>query len=114
MPSPPRLFDRTALAQRRARAALLAAASPGNAPDFLLQRVADDFSERLHVIRRTFVDVIDLGCRTGRLGRTLAAAHKLAHVTSADECADYLALAGEPRVRVDLERLPFAPASACF
>lgn len=112
MSQPPLLFDQPALQMRRARAARQFAARPAAAPDFLLRRVAEDFSERLHVIRRTFADAIDLGCHHGLLGRKLAAEHAPLSILSADACEDMLRLAADQRVRVDLERLPFAPESA--
>ena len=112
MSTPPAIFDATALAQRMARAARLSASTSRPAADFLLQRVAVDFSERLGAINRTFGAAIDLGCHNGVLGRTLVADHGLVRLTSAGSSAELLALADAPQVLVDLERLPFAQASA--
>ncbi|MFT4275492.1 MAG: methyltransferase domain-containing protein [Rhodopseudomonas sp.] len=52
--STPILFDRTLLAARLQRAALLGPAS------FLLDRVADEIDERLHAVLRDFTAVADL------------------------------------------------------
>ncbi len=102
------LFDQFALARHRARAARMAA--PGDAPNFLLARVAEDLIDRLSFIKRTFTDAVDLGCHDGTLGRALRSAG-IANVVSADASPEMLALAETPRLAVDLARLPFAPAS---
>ena len=112
MSAPAKIFDAAALALRHARAARLKAAAPASAPDFLLRRVAEDFSDRLGVINRTFSAAIDLGCHHGMLGRLLMQDHKLPMLTSAGTSEDLLALADAPSVLVDLERLPFAARSA--
>lgn len=111
MSTMPKVFDRQASRLRRARAARMLSSGAGKTPDFLLARVAEDFSERLSAIKRTFVDVLDLGAQHGVVGRRLIANHGYAHVTSADEDAALLAMADGSRVQVDLERLPFAAAS---
>ena len=106
------IFDRHALLRHRARAVKLHAGDPAAAPDFLLRRVADDFSDRLALIKRTFAAAIDLGCQHGGLGRTLASRNAIPFVVSADECAEMLDFANAPRTLIDLEHLPFAAASA--
>lgn len=53
--SPPRLFDRALLRARQDRAVRLGSAS------FLLDRVAEDMSERQHAVLREFSDGADLG-----------------------------------------------------
>jgi NADH dehydrogenase [ubiquinone] 1 alpha subcomplex assembly factor 5 len=106
------IFDRDALLRHRARAARVAVANRDAAPDFLLRRVAEDFSDRLSLIKRSFGAAIDLGCHHGVLRRTLENANAIPFLTSADECADLLAQADAPRALVNLERLPFAPNSA--
>ncbi len=90
----------------RSRAFRLRSVGHGQAPDFLLQRVAEDFSERLSVIRRKFVQGLDLGCHHGVLGARIGHDHGLAHLTT----ADMLAVA-RPDVTLDFERLPFARES---
>ena len=109
--SAPLIFDRRSLARNRARAARLLAKSPETAPDFLLSRVAEDFSYRLDVIRRSFADVADLGCHHGGLGRILKRNHAFASLTSADDCAELLAHADAPHRLIDFEHLPFANCS---
>lgn len=112
MTAPHTVFDRDALLRHRARAARRAAADGDGAPDFLLRRVADDFSDRLSLIKRSFTAAIDLGCHHGVVRRTLESTNAIPFVTSADECAESLALAEMPRALVDLEHLPFTPACA--
>ena len=111
MSGPVTLFDRIALARHRERAVRLCAGDPGKAPDFLLQRVAEDFCERLSVIKRTFVNAVDLGCHNGLLGRMIGREHSISNILSADEIVEMVALADAPRAVVNLERLPFAPDS---
>jgi SAM-dependent methyltransferase len=53
-PTAPILFDRALLKQRQERARKLGQAS------FLLDRVAEDFSDRLHAVTRDFGDVADI------------------------------------------------------
>jgi NADH dehydrogenase [ubiquinone] 1 alpha subcomplex assembly factor 5 len=67
MSEAPRIFDIAQLARLRARAAAAA-----RDHDFLLQRVADDFSERLDGVQRRFATVLDLGSHHGVIGRRLA------------------------------------------
>lgn len=112
MSAPIQVFDRLALQRKRARATrIVAASAPSAPPDFLLQRVAEDFSDRLSVIKRTFTSALDLGCHHGLLGRTLKQLNAIASMTAADECPAMLALADAPRLGVDLECPTFPLAS---
>ena len=69
--SPPRLFDRALIARRLDRAL---AADP---QDFLLARCAEELAERLSIVKREFVDALDLGTP----GPQAAAALQTANVT---------------------------------
>ncbi|MHA1127358.1 MAG: methyltransferase domain-containing protein [Alphaproteobacteria bacterium] len=60
MQSPPALFDRQLLAQRRTRAARF-----GTQGDFLHIEVADQISERLKEVNKPFTDVAVIGPRAG-------------------------------------------------
>ncbi|GAA3845896.1 methyltransferase domain-containing protein [[Pseudomonas] carboxydohydrogena] len=53
--SPPKMFDLALLRQRQARAA------KAGAETFLLDRVVEDLSERLHAVVRDFRNAVDLG-----------------------------------------------------
>jgi SAM-dependent methyltransferase len=102
--SPPALFDRTLLRQRRNRAA-------DSLPeyDFLLQRAVDDLLDRVASISRDFPRALVLG-GGGIVGRMLKdrpdAAAKIGHLVETD-LADRLA----PDVCVDEECLPFTDES---
>ena len=60
MQSPPNLFDRQLLTERRARAAGF-----GTQGDFLHSELADQMSERLKEVNKTFTDVAIVGPRAG-------------------------------------------------
>ena len=114
MSQAPNIFDPLAVQHARSRAFALrsrgsglgSGLANGLAPDFLLTRVAEDFSDRLAVIRRTFTSGLELGCHHGVLGARLGHDHGLARLTTADTIAEVL-----PDVTLDFERLPFAAES---
>jgi SAM-dependent methyltransferase len=97
----PRLVDRATLkrARRRARAA-------GGGPDFLIERVAEDFTERLAATLRPFPRALDLATPGPRVAEVLRARPGAAQVVrSAFEEGD----GGD--VVCDPEALPFGMAS---
>lgn len=102
--SPPTLFDRALLRQRRNRAA-----NNLHDYDFLLQRAVDDLLDRVESIRRDFPRTLVLG-GGGAVGRALpdrpGAAAKIGQLVETD-FADRLA----PDICVDEEVLPFADES---
>ncbi|MGE3228474.1 MAG: methyltransferase domain-containing protein [Hyphomicrobium sp.] len=100
------IFDVRLLTARRNRAAACAARH-----DFLLQRVAEDFAERLAIVRRDFAQAADLGCHHGVIGRRLSGAANIGSIISFDVAERMLAQAPEPRVFGALDALPFAPQS---
>lgn len=106
MAHPHRIFDRALLTARRNRASATAGAH-----DFLLQRVADDFDERLSIVSRAFPLALDLGSHHGVLARRIAASARVGRMISCDPALGLLAQAPAPRVAAELEALPFAPAS---
>lgn len=69
MPSP-LIFDRALLQARRARAVAVGPAT------FLVDRVAEDFADRLAAVRRRFPVAVDFGTPTDALRRELAATGK--------------------------------------
>jgi SAM-dependent methyltransferase len=109
MSAPPRLFDRALHRKRLDRAA------PGFADaDFLHRRAAHDIVERLEPIMREFPTAVDLSARGGAFREALAqsdAAARIGLLIEADLSAAMLAGRDGPRVVLDEERLPFAPAS---
>lgn len=101
------IFDRKLLARRRERAAPSA-----HDHTFLLDRVADDFAERLAIVRREFPLALDLGAATGGISRALECVPSIGLVIEAD--LSLRLLEGRPgnlRAVIDEEALPFADAS---
>jgi SAM-dependent methyltransferase len=106
---PPRLFDRTLHRKRLDRAA-----SGFGGADFLQRRAAADLVERLEGIMRDLPVAVDLSARNGAFREALAesaAAAKVGVLFEADLSGAMLAGRAGPRVVLDEERLPFAPAS---
>src|SRR3954451_5184001 len=101
MSSGPLVFDRQILRDHRRRAIALGAST------FLLDRVAEDFADRLTTVLRQFDRAVDLGTPTDALRRLLAASGKVGTIVAADVLAGSDALA----VVADAEALPFRDAS---
>jgi len=102
---PALLFDRRAWRAHRERTARRGAV------DFLHDEVADRLLDRLELIERAFPAALDLGARTGALGRALAARPGTVEVVAAEPAIGLLARAGGRRVAADPELLPFDAAS---
>jgi SAM-dependent methyltransferase len=109
----PVLFDRALLRRRRRRALTLA---PSN---FLLERVAEDASDRIATVLRRFELALDLGTPGDALQRTLIASGKVETVIATDALIDRGARYDDAsalrvsaiRVVCDEEVLPFRDAS---
>jgi SAM-dependent methyltransferase len=97
----PLIFDRQTLRARQRRAAALGHST------FLLERVAEDFADRLATVLRRFDRALDLGTPTDALRRVLAASGKVGTIIAADVLAGSDTLA----VVADAEALPFRDAS---
>jgi SAM-dependent methyltransferase len=97
--STPEIFDRSARRQRRDRAA-----SGFAAHDFLRAAMLDGIEERLASVRRSFTDVLDLGCFDGSFQPPAGA-----RVARLDAGHAFARMAGG--VQGDEDRLPFADAS---
>jgi len=101
VPPSPLIFDRRLLRAHRARAAALGPST------FLLERVAEDLSDRLAAVLRQFDRAVDLGTPTEAVGRALAASGKVgAVIRAADGC--YGQSVG---LVADEEALPFRDGS---
>lgn len=100
MPESPILFDRSLLRARLRRAAALGPAS------FLLDRVAEDFADRLAPVLRQFARALDLGTPTDAVRRALASSRKIDRFIAATPIAS--PAPGEWQVVADAEVLPFA------
>jgi SAM-dependent methyltransferase len=103
----PTVFDRRLLRVRRARAAALGPAT------FLIDRAAEDLSDRLAAVLRRFELAVDLGTPTDAVRRTLAASGKIGTIVAADATAGaFMSKAGNAlTVAADEEALPFADGS---
>src|ERR1041385_6019446 len=106
-PSPPRIFDRALLRQRRDRAAR--SADPQR--DFLFAESGERLLDRLDDVRRRFPWALDLGCRDGLLGRQLNGRGGVETLVQGDLSLNMLKQAPRPVLRLDEEALPFAPGS---
>src|SRR5262245_27674920 len=111
----PIIFDRARQRAYRARAAALGPST------FLIERVAEDLSDRLAAVLRRFDCALDLGTPTAALRRVLAASGKVGTIIAAEAAAGSAASwpldPGEAQsgaqlaVAADEEALPFRDAS---
>ncbi len=98
------MFDRSLIELRRRRARRIGPAT------FLIDRVAEDFADRLATVLRRFECAVDLGTPTSAVRTALAgngAIGTMVAVSPAFDAADIAPL----RVVADLEALPFAAGS---
>ena len=102
--APPLVFDRSLLAARLARAQALGWAT------FLIDRVAEDFADRLAAVLRQFPLAVDLGTPTDAVRRVLAASGKAGDVVTVDRTIGAAARNGL-HVIADEEALPLGDAS---
>lgn len=101
MMPPPEIFDRNARRRRRDRA------TPRfGRHDFLRTTMLEALAERLGAVRRTFRDVLDLGCFDAAF-----VAPAGARVARLDAGRRFAAAAAPGSVQADEDRLPFADAA---
>lgn len=101
-----RIFDRALLQHRRDRVARNV-----EGHDFLLERVASDFAERLALIKRTFPVAVNLGAHHGLVSQRIRGISGIEVLIDMDRSAALLSRCEGLRVVADEEALPFAPAS---
>ena len=99
----PRIFDRELLARRRERAA-----GGASAHDFLLARVADDFAERLSIVKRTFANGLNIDAHHGVVSRRLRVLPNVGSMIDASDCERLLAQCDGSKLKADVEALPIA------
>jgi SAM-dependent methyltransferase len=104
MSTPSRLFDRSLIETRRRRARRIGPAT------FLIDRVAEDFADRLAAVLRRFECAVDLGTPTPAVRAALAGNGAIGTMVAAAPAFDN-ADAAPLRVVADLEALPFAAGS---
>lgn len=104
--SPIRVFDARSvrLHQRRAVAAGLHA-------EFLFIESAERLTDRLTDVNRRFPHALDLGSRTGLLGKYLRGRGSIEWLVATDPAPSFAAGAPSPRLVAEPEALPFAPRS---
>lgn len=105
----PRIFDRSLLRTRRNRIATTQ--NRQALPDFLLERVADDFAERLVFVRRKFPLAVSLGAYHGLLAARLRTLPSIGRIVDVEPAFDALPQSNDWKVVADEEALPFASAS---
>ncbi|MEQ1673224.1 MAG: methyltransferase domain-containing protein [Hyphomicrobium sp.] len=106
MSGAPISFDRNLLRQRRQRYAGSAASH-----DFLLTRVADDFAERLSIVKRNFPQAASVGAYHGVVSERLRGVTTIGEIVDIEATPALLALCKGPGIGADDEALPFADAS---
>jgi SAM-dependent methyltransferase len=108
MPGAPRIFDQRLIRARRDR---IAAKSASTEADFLLARVADDFVERLGIVRREFPLAANIGAYHGLLSERLRELPNVGEIIDVEAAVGCLQRAGGPKIAARAEALPFAPRS---
>jgi SAM-dependent methyltransferase len=110
----PIIFDRARQRAYRARAAALGPST------FLIERVAEDLSDRLAAVLRRFDCALDLGTPTAAVRRVLAASGKVGTIIAAEAAGSAASWPLDPgeaqsgaqlAVAADEEALPFRDAS---
>ena len=88
---PPKIFNHDRWIEQRNKAAAGFAEFA-----FLKQLATERLAERFHIVRRSFVDILDYGCHTGQvadaLDKMLVQAEPY-HLTQADHSAEFIKLA---------------------
>lgn len=106
MSEPDDIFDIDVMLRRRARHAARA-----DEVDFLIARAADDISERIGIVNRTFATAACLGALHGVVARRVQRLENVGTVISCERTAALLERCEAPRIQADEEALPFADAS---
>jgi SAM-dependent methyltransferase len=108
MTGAPQIFDQDLIQARRDRIATEGRAAEA---DFLLSRVADDFAERLAIVRREFPNAVSIGAYHGLLAERLRRLPNVGDVVDVEASEACLALSTARRVAAKDDVLPFAPQS---
>ncbi|MBS0235383.1 MAG: methyltransferase domain-containing protein [Proteobacteria bacterium] len=109
MAAAPQIFDRKLLRRRRDR---IARGSAGERlPDFLLERVAEDFADRLALVRREFPVGACIGDYHGLMAASLEGVPSIGCMIDIEPSIVSLAPGGGLKVVAEEEALPFAAAS---
>lgn len=106
MTGAPSIFDSNLIRDRRDRRAATAGAH-----EFLLTRVAEDFADRLSIVRRTFKLAASIGAYHGTVSRRLRTMPNVEAIVDVEMSSALLAMCDGPRVSANAETLPFGEAS---
>ena len=108
MTGAPQIFDQGLMRARRSR---IAARGRASESDFLLSRVADDFAERLSIIRREFQFAASIGAYHGLLAERLRQLPNIGDIIDVDSSERCLGLSSARKVVAKDDFLPFAARS---
>lgn len=108
MTGAPQIFDQGLMRARRSR---IAARGRASESDFLLSRVADDFAERLSIIRREFQFAASIGAYHGLLAERLRQLPNIGDIIDVDASERCLGLSSARKVAAKDDFLPFAARS---
>ena len=108
MAGAPQIFDQDLIRTRRNRIAALGAAQEA---DFLLARVADDFVERLGIVRREFPLAASIGAYHGLLAERLRQLPNIGEIIDVDSSVHCLGLSAGQKIAAEDDALPFAAQS---
>lgn len=95
-------FDRDLLLMRRRRAA-----GGARTHDFLLHRVADDFFDRLLIVKRDFPKVLNVGSHHGVISKAIQPMDSIGTIVDVDRSPELLAMCSGLKVLGDEETLAF-------
>lgn len=108
MAGAPQIFDQKLIRERRNR---VAAQGDAEQPDFLLSRVADDFADRLSIVRRDFAVAASVGAYHGLLAARLRQLPNIGEIVDVEPSERCLELSTAQKVAAKDDALPFAPQS---
>lgn len=108
MPGAPQIFDQRLLRTRRDR---IAARGLADGIDFLLARVADDFVDRLDIVRRDFPVGANIGAYQGLLSDRLRDLPNIGKMIDVEASLECLGLSDGLKVVANDDALPFAAQS---
>jgi SAM-dependent methyltransferase len=106
MTGAPNIFDQRVLSQRRQRFA-----AEAKAHDFLLARVAEDFTERLSIVRRNFAVAANFDACHGVVSRDIRRLPSVGTVYDVEATSALLTQCDGPAILAEIEAVPFAAGS---
>lgn len=108
MAGAPQIFDQKLIRERRNH---IAAQGDAELPDFLLSRVADDFADRLSIVRRDFAVAASVGAYHGLLAARLRQLPNIGEIIDVEPSERCVELSTAQKVAAKDDALPFAPQS---